>query len=172
MDYPAPYITWTEAGGFDFGEVYEREIGEWDKVGVAYGYQDFPDGADESEALQVILAEAWAQDLKYMSNQDMSAHPRVNQWSNGNDPAAELNRMMEVRRAALDRFGERNIKLRQPATRFPPRPRRSAASTTSTHCAVTAVHRLSRYRVPTRWRRSTPCWRRSPPASWRCPTAL
>ena len=114
MDYPHPYVTWTEEGGFDFGEVYELEIGEWDKVGVAYGYQDFPEGTDESEALQVILAEAWAQDLKYMTNQDMSAHPRVNQWSNGNDPAAELNRMMEVRRAALDRFGERNIKLRQP----------------------------------------------------------
>ena len=114
MDYPHPYVTWTEAGGFDFGEVYELEIGEWDKIGVAYGYQHFPDGTDESEALQVILAEAWARDLKYMTNQDMSAHPRVNQWSNGNDPAAELNRMMDVRRAALDRFGERNIKLRQP----------------------------------------------------------
>ena len=49
-----------------------------------------------------------------MTNQDMSANPRVNQWSNGADPAVELNRMMEVRRAALDRFGERNIKLGQP----------------------------------------------------------
>jgi len=114
MDYPHPYITWTESGGFDFSEVYEREIGEWDKVGVAYGYQDFPDGTDETEALQVILAEAWAQDLRYMTNQDMSAHPRSNQWSNGTDPAAELDRMMEVRRAALDRFGERNIKLGAP----------------------------------------------------------
>ncbi len=114
MDYPHPLITLNADGTFDFSEVYELEIGEWDKIGVAYGYQDFPDGTDESEALQVILAEAWEQDLRYMTNQDMSANPRVNQWSNGADPAVELNRMMEVRRAALDRFGERNIKLGQP----------------------------------------------------------
>ncbi len=114
MDYPHPYVTLEADGTFDFSQVYEAEIGEWDKVGVAYGYQHFPPGADEQESLQVILAEAWAQDLKYMSNQDMSAHPRVNQWSNGADPAAELNRMMEVRRAALNNFGERNIRLGAP----------------------------------------------------------
>ena len=36
-----------------------------------------------------------------MTNQDMSANPRVDQWSNGTDPAAELNRMMAIRKAAL-----------------------------------------------------------------------
>jgi hypothetical protein len=114
MDYPHPLITLNPDGTFDFSEVYEAEIGEWDKVGVTYGYQDFPDGTDEQEALQIILAEAWEQDLRYMTNQDMSAHPRVNQWSNGMDPAAELNRMMEVRAAAMARFGERNIRRDAP----------------------------------------------------------
>jgi hypothetical protein len=114
MDYPHPLVTLNADGTFDFSEVYEAEIGEWDKVGIAYGYQDFPEGTDEEEALQVILAEAWEQDLRYMTNQDQSAHPRVNQWSNGMDPAAELNRMMAVRRAALDNFGERNIRRGAP----------------------------------------------------------
>ena len=41
-----------------------------------------------------------------MTNQDTDANPRVDQWSNGTDPAAELTRMMAVRRAALGRFGE------------------------------------------------------------------
>ena len=45
-----------------------------------------------------------------MTNQDVAANPRVDQWSNGTDPAAELNRMMEVRRAALSRFGENAIR--------------------------------------------------------------
>ncbi|HEX9700948.1 MAG TPA: zinc-dependent metalloprotease [Acidobacteriota bacterium] len=110
MDYPHPLITLNADGTFDFSEVYEAEIGEWDKVGVTYGYQQFPPGTDEDEALAVIIEEAWARDLKFMSNQDMSANPRVNQWSNGVDPAAELGRMMGVRRVALDRFGERVIK--------------------------------------------------------------
>jgi len=114
MDYPHPLITLNDDGTFDFSEVYDVGIGEWDKVAVAYGYQDFPEGADENEALQVLLAEAWVQDLRYLSNQDQSAHPRVDQWANGADPTVELNRMMEVRRAALNRFGERNIKLGAP----------------------------------------------------------
>jgi hypothetical protein len=44
-----------------------------------------------------------------MTNQDTDANPRVDQWSNGTDPAAELTRMMAVRRAALARFGEQAI---------------------------------------------------------------
>ena len=114
MDYPHPWVTLRADGTFDYSEVYEREIGEWDKVGVTYGYQDFPPGTDEDESLGIIIEEAWAQDLRFMSNQDMSANPRSDQWSNGADPAAELNRMMEVRRAALDRFGERSIKRGAP----------------------------------------------------------
>jgi hypothetical protein len=38
----------------------------------------------------------------------------VDQWSNGTDAAAELLRMLEVRRVALSRFGENAIKLGQP----------------------------------------------------------
>jgi hypothetical protein len=44
----------------------------------------------------------------------MSANPRVDQWSNGTNAAAELNRMLNIRRVALDRFGEQAIKLGRP----------------------------------------------------------
>jgi len=44
----------------------------------------------------------------------MSANPRVDQWSNGTDPAAELVRMLGVRRASMERFGEQAIKRGQP----------------------------------------------------------
>jgi hypothetical protein len=94
--------------------VYAKGIGEWDKVAIVYGYQDFPAGTDEAKALQAILDEAWKKDLRYMTNQDTSANPRVDQWSNGTDPAAELNRMMAVRRASLARFGEQAIRRGQP----------------------------------------------------------
>lgn len=113
MDYPHPLVN-VVGDELDMSVVYDDKIGEWDKVAVTYTYQDFPDGADEGEELREILDRAWERDLIYMTNQDMSAHPRVHQWANGDDPAAELNRMMAVRRWALDRFGEKAIKLEQP----------------------------------------------------------
>ena len=114
MDYPHPLITLTEDGSFDYSEVYDVGIGEWDKVAIAYGYQDFPTGVDEQEALNTTLDQARARDLIYMTNQDLSAHPKVDQWSNGVDAAAELERMMAVRRVALQRFGVRAIKRGRP----------------------------------------------------------
>ena len=44
----------------------------------------------------------------------MDAHPRVDQWSNGTDAAAELKRMMAIRKVALSRFGEQAIKRNEP----------------------------------------------------------
>ncbi|NKB89057.1 MAG: DUF5117 domain-containing protein [Acidobacteria bacterium] len=114
MDYPHPLVTIGDDGELDYSVVYDDKIGEWDKVAVNYAYQDFPAGADESEELREIIDQAWARDVIYLSNQDQSAHPRVHQWANGDDPAVELNRMMAVRRHGLDRFDETTIKLGQP----------------------------------------------------------
>jgi hypothetical protein len=110
MDYPHPLVTLKPDRSLDFSQVYAVGIGEWDKVGVAYGYQDFPDGTDEARALQKILDDAWKKDLRFLTNEDMAVHPRADWWSNGTDPAAELVRMMDVRRAALSRFGEQAIR--------------------------------------------------------------
>jgi hypothetical protein len=114
MDYPQPLVTLRSDGTLDTSQVYERGIGEWDSVAVTWGYQDFPDGVDEDSALDAILDDAWDRDLRYLSNQDMEANPRVDQWSNGTDAAAELNRMMEIRRTALARFGENAIRNGEP----------------------------------------------------------
>jgi len=114
MDYPHPLVTLRGDGTLDYSEVYDVGIGEWDQVTIAYGYQDFPAGTDVQATLTALLDEAWDVDVLYLSNQDTSANPRVDQWSNGTDAAAELSRMMQVRRVALDRFGERSIKLGRP----------------------------------------------------------
>jgi hypothetical protein len=114
LDYPHPLVTLKPDGSLDYSNVYAVGIGEWDKVAIAYGYQDFPRGTDEAKALTQILDEAWKKDVRYMTNQDMSANPRVDQWSNGTDPAAELKRMMDIRRIALSRFGEQAIRRNQP----------------------------------------------------------
>ena len=114
MDYPHPLMTLRADGTLDLSQVYTNEIGEWDKVGVAYGYTDFPPGTNEAAALKKILDDAWAKDVRYMSNQDLEVGSRVDQWSNGTNAAAELDRMMEVRRVALSKFGENAIKVGMP----------------------------------------------------------
>ena len=114
MDYPHPLITLTPDGTLDYSQVYDTGIGEWDKAAIAYGYQDFPAAADESRALARIIGQAEEGDLRFLSNQDIQTTPQADQWSNGTDVAAELDRMMAVRRAALARFGERVIKRGAP----------------------------------------------------------
>jgi hypothetical protein len=114
MDYPHPLVTLKPDGTLDHSQVYASGIGEWDKVAIRYGYSDLPAGADGAVALTRILDEAWAKDLRYLTNQDTSVHPRVDQWSNGTNAAAELTRMMAVRRASLARFGEQAIRRGQP----------------------------------------------------------
>jgi hypothetical protein len=113
MDYPHPLEKLRDDGTIDLSEAYAARIGDWDKVAINYGYRQLPKG-DEQAALSKILNDAWAQDLRYMTNQDTDAHPRVDQWSNGVNQADELNRMMKIRRAALNRLGEHTIRSGQP----------------------------------------------------------
>ena len=114
MDYPHPLEKLNADGTIDLSDAYATGIGEWDKVAIAYGYQDFPPGTDEKAALRKIVDDAWRADLIYMSNQDTDATPKVDQWNNGTDVAAELTRLMGIRRAALNRFDETVIKKDAP----------------------------------------------------------
>jgi hypothetical protein len=109
MDYPHPQERLKDDGTIDLSTAYPARIGEWDKVAIDYGYRQLPHG-DEPAALAKILDDAWTKDLRYMTNQDTDSHPRVDQWSNGVNQADELNRIMKIRRAALNRLGEHTIR--------------------------------------------------------------
>jgi len=114
MDYPHPLEKLGADGSIDLSDAYQARIGDWDKVTINYGYRQFASGTDEKAALTKILDEAWAQDLRYMTNQDTDANPKVDQWSNGVDQADELYRLMKVRRSALNRMGEHTIRAGAP----------------------------------------------------------
>ena len=114
MNYPHPLVTLGPDAQIDLSDAYDVGIGAWDEVAIAYGYQDYPAEADTTGALQSLLDEAWEADLRYLTNQDTAAHPRVHIWANGTDPARELERMLQVRRVALDRFGESAIPAGRP----------------------------------------------------------
>jgi hypothetical protein len=113
MDYPHPRVGLDPEGNIDLSEAYATGIGAWDKEAVKYGYQDFPTGTDESRALDELIRAARAKGLTFLTDQDArptgSAHPQVHLWDNGTDAATELDRVMKVRRAGLERFGERAI---------------------------------------------------------------
>ncbi len=92
MDYPHPLITLRKDGTMDLSQAYEVGIGPWDKVSIQFGYAQFAPGTDEAAALRKILDDAWAADLRYLTNQDLDVNPNVDQWNNGTDVAAELTR--------------------------------------------------------------------------------
>ena len=114
MDYPAPRAKLGADGLPDLSEAYSTGVGEWDKVAVAYGYQDFPDGTDEAKALDTTLSAAFARGLMYLTDQDArapgSASSVAHLWDNGTNAIDELGNVMKVRAAALRRFGENNIR--------------------------------------------------------------
>ncbi len=117
MDYPHPLIKIRKNGELDLSDAYAKGIGEWDKVSIAYGYQDFPPSADEVKELRAILDNAFSSGLYFLAGQDAgpsSAHPLAATWDNGKDPVDELERVMKIRAIALDGFSEKRIPMWAP----------------------------------------------------------
>ncbi|MFT5997714.1 MAG: hypothetical protein ACI81P_000159 [Neolewinella sp.] len=117
MDYPHPYVTLKD-GKVDFSEAYDVGIGMWDKQTIKYGYSDFAAGTDEAAELAKILAENESLGLRYISDSDArpqgSSQPKAHLWDNGETPIEEMNRLLALRKHALDNFSEANIPVGMP----------------------------------------------------------
>ncbi|MGC2614553.1 MAG: zinc-dependent metalloprotease [Terracidiphilus sp.] len=125
MDYPHPYITLDSNGHVDVSHAYATGIGDWDKVAINYGYREFGSHttADEQKsALDKILSDSDHAGQLFITDEDArpfgSAHPRAHLWDNGSDPAAELDRVLAVRAAALKSFGENAIRPGTPMSQL------------------------------------------------------
>jgi len=114
MDYPPPLVKLGADGVPDVSDAYATGIGEWDKVSIAWGYSEFAPGTDEKAALNKILIDAYGRGLRYLTDQDArpasSSSSAAHLWDSGANAVDELNRLMQVRAAALRRFGEKNIR--------------------------------------------------------------
>ncbi len=115
MDYPPPVVMLDGDGVPDLSKAYATGIGEWDKVSITWGYQDFAPGTDEHAALNHILDDAFSRrHLRYLTDQDArpagSSSSVAHLWDAGANAVDELDRLMKVRGAALRRFGENNIR--------------------------------------------------------------
>jgi hypothetical protein len=117
MDYPHPNIKLT-ANKIDISEAYETGIGDWDKVTVAYSYQDFPVTIDEDLALNKIIQNSIDKGFKFISDADAraqgGAHIYAHLWDNGTNPAKELERVLKVRAIAINNFSEANFSAGEP----------------------------------------------------------
>ncbi len=106
MDYPHPLISLsTDNAGITLAGAYAEGIGLWDKQVVRYGYGD--------DSLSSILAENQQLGLSFISDADArpvgGAHPDAHLWDNGSDAVTELERVLAVRRTALEQFGLANL---------------------------------------------------------------
>ena len=119
MDYPHPKFT-LKNGQIDFSDAYDTKIGDWDKVTVAYSYQDFPKDINEDEALNTILISAFDNGMRYLSDSDArpkgSASATAHLWDNGGTIYDELNNLLTIRKKAITNFSIDNIKVGEPYT--------------------------------------------------------
>ncbi|MCU0389923.1 MAG: zinc-dependent metalloprotease [Thermoflexibacter sp.] len=114
MDYPHPSISLDKNNNIDLTNVYTTGIGEWDKISIAWGYQDFPKEINEKKALDEILDNAISRGLLFISDVDARAtggsHPKAHLWDNGENAVREFGNVLQIRKKALDNFSVKNIR--------------------------------------------------------------
>ncbi len=117
MDYPHPQFE-LNGNTIDFSDAYDTGIGEWDKVTVAYSYTDFPSGTEEKAGLNAILEKAQSDGLRYISDQDArpqgGAHALAHLWDNGRNAAQELEKVLGIRKVAINNFSVDNVRSGEP----------------------------------------------------------
>ncbi len=118
MDYPAPLVLLREDGSFDLGQAYGVGVGEWDVQAIRYAYSEVPPGKAGEDGLAAILRDGFDRGLLFLSDEDArpdgAAQPAASLWDNGDDPVAQLEHEMRVRRLALARFGAANLAAGRP----------------------------------------------------------
>jgi len=118
MDYPPPTVKLGPDGAVDISDAYATGIGEWDKVAIAWGYQDFVAGTATQPALDKIVKDAANQGLIFITDFDSrapgGAHPASHLWDSGTNAVEELNRIMTLRAKALDQFSEKKVRFGLP----------------------------------------------------------
>ena len=86
MDYPHPKIDIIN-DKINLDNAYDKNIGEWDKVTIKFGYQDFPEDTNEKKALEKIIQDGIKRGYTFITDQDArplgSAHPTAHLWDNG-----------------------------------------------------------------------------------------
>jgi hypothetical protein len=112
MDYPHPLVKITN-GEIDLTDAYDDKIGVWDEYVIKYGYSEFATPELEKQQLSGLISATKKQGYLYMSDPDArplsGAEPNGHLWDNGENPAVELEHILDVRKLALNNFGLNNL---------------------------------------------------------------
>jgi Met-zincin/Domain of unknown function (DUF5117) len=119
MDYPPPRVRLDAGGRIDLSQAYAVGPGAYDVWAIHWGYGIFP-AASERDSLHAIVADGLRRGYLFLSDADArpeyGSDPRVNLWDDGASAFDFLNAESSVRRVAIGKFGERNIRVGEPIT--------------------------------------------------------
>ena len=114
MDYPAPRIGLVD-GVPDLSDAYGVGVGRWDNFAIDWLYGAATD-ADAAPRMAAAIAEG----LRFVADNEArppsAAQPFGSLWDDFAEPAEELDRTMEVRRAAVSRFGPQALYPGEPVS--------------------------------------------------------
>ena len=117
MDYPPPRVRLDANGNIDISSAYAVGPGEYDVFAIHWGYGIFPPGT-EDDSLRAIVADGLKRKLLFLSDADarpeFASDPRTNLWDDASSPLEFLRHQSDVRRVAMSRFSERNIRVGEP----------------------------------------------------------
>src|SRR6185312_3726512 len=117
MDYPPPRVRVAGDGSIDVSQAYAAGPGPYDVWAIHWGYGIFP-RASEADSLRAIIADGLRKGYLFLSDADarpdFASDPRTNLWDDQASPSAFLRDQMAVRRAAMAKFGLRNIRPGDP----------------------------------------------------------
>jgi hypothetical protein len=116
MDYPPPRVRMKD-GQIDISSAYDVGPGEYDIFAIHWGYGIFPAGT-EQDSLAAIVRDGLQRGFLFLSDNDarpeFASDPRTNLWDDASTANEFLAHEMAVRRAAISRFGLRNIRVGEP----------------------------------------------------------
>lgn len=116
MDYPPPRVRLGPGGDIDITSAYDRGPGEYDVWAIRWGYGIFP--GSEQDSLAAIVREGLRKGFLFLSDADArpesASDPRTNLWDDAATPIEFLKHQTDVRRVAMARFGERNVRMGEP----------------------------------------------------------
>ena len=117
MDYPPPRVRLDASGNIDISQAYARGPGPYDVWALRYGYGIFPPES-EADSLGAIIREGITKGYAFLSDGDArpenASDPRTNLWDDAGTAEEYLRHLTGVRRVAIARFGERNIRPGEP----------------------------------------------------------
>ena len=118
MDYPAPLVQIDESGNIDLSNAYVQRIGEYDKLSVNWLYREFPNGTNETQALERIAEQGVVDGLIYMGHTNNNfigaSHQYASVWDNGSNLVDHLKLEIRIREIGLERFGIDAIRTGEP----------------------------------------------------------